>query len=305
MRTLEQKISDAGPGNQRIDPHLLTKARERLQNQQKLTSLQRPTEPWFHLADTPRTDVQHRLDLLEPIHDATLEGQFVQRLGQTLEIAVFKALQDQSTMQFLGAFEDLDQHDDSSLYKKDEPPEILSGHAMPSKNKLDFMVIGDRVIGGIEVKNTRAWIYPESSDLIDLLKKRFAINVVPILIARRIHYSTFSVLNPCGVIVHQTFNQKYPKADEHLAALARDKSLLGYHDIRVGNEPDERLLKFLHTDLPALLPTFRERFERFKDLLRAYGLRQMSYKDFAGRSRRRLRGEPEDFPEPEPPDWWT
>lgn len=36
MRTLEQKISDAGPLNQRVDPHLLTEARDQLQNQAKL-----------------------------------------------------------------------------------------------------------------------------------------------------------------------------------------------------------------------------------------------------------------------------
>ena len=32
-RTLEQKISDAGPYNQRIDPHILTEARKNLQDQ--------------------------------------------------------------------------------------------------------------------------------------------------------------------------------------------------------------------------------------------------------------------------------
>jgi hypothetical protein len=243
--------------------------------------------------------------VLEPIHNATVEGEFAARLGQTLEIAVFKALQRQTAMPFFGGFKDLDEHDDSSLYAKEEPPGSVSGHTMPAKNKLDFMVIGEGAIGGIEVKNTRHWIYPDTPDVIDLVRKSCAVDIVPILIARRIHYSTFSVLNPCGVILHQTFNQRYPKADEDLATLARDKDLLGYHDIRLGNEPDDRLVKFLHTDLPSLLPTLRERFERFNDLLSAYGLRHMSYQEFAGRSRRRLRGEPEDFPEPEPPDWWT
>ncbi len=177
---------------------------------------------------------------------------------------------------------------------------------MPSKTKLDFMVIGGGgVIGGIEVKNTRPWVYPDSDDVIDFLRKCCAVDVVPILIARRIHYSTFSVLSPCGVIVHQTFNQRYPRADEHLAQLARDKDLLGYHDIRVGNEPDARLVKFVHNNLPGLLQEFRERFDRFKDLLCAYGRGHMGYEEFARRSRRRLRGEPEDFPEPEPPDWYT
>jgi hypothetical protein len=238
-----------------------------------------------------------------------MSGAFVKRLGQALEIAVFKALQRQTTMHFFGAFSDLNQQDDSSLYSHQEPPAIVSGHRMPGK--LDFIVLQGEVIGGIEVKNTRPWIYPDSSeDVVALLKKCCAVNAVPILIARRIHYSTFSVLSHCGVIIHQTFNQRYPQADERLAAQARDKNLLGYHDIRIGNEPELRLTKFIHTNLPVLLPSFRDRFDRFKDLLCAYATSEMRYAEFAARSKRRLRGEPEDgFPvEPpydeSPPDDW-
>jgi hypothetical protein len=304
MRTLEQKISDAGPTNQRIDPHLLTKSHQQLENEGKLTRLERASIPWFHLDQTHANDVAQRLQTLEPIHDATLEGQFVLRLGQALEIAVFKALQNQTGMHFLGAFTDLHDHDDSSPYRKEEHPEYVSGLAMPQKKKLDFILFRDQVVAGIEVKNTRPWVYPDSTDVVDLLRKCCTINAVPILIARRIHYATFSVLSNCGLILHQTYNQRYPQADEQLAIQARDKNLLGYHDIRLGNEPDPRLIKFIHTNLPGLLHRFSESFQRFKDLLCAYAQGEMGYKEFAGRSKRRLRGEPEDLPTFQPPDDW-
>jgi hypothetical protein len=303
LRTLEQKISDAGPSNQRIDPHLLTTALKELEPR-TVIRLDRVGGPWFHLAQTRVQDVDARLRILEPIHTATMAGTFVKRMGQALEIAVFKALQTQTRMDFFGAFSDLNQHDDSSVYSHQEPPAIVSGHRMPGK--LDFMVLQGQVIGGVEVKNTRPWIYPDSSeDVVALLKKCCAVNAIPILVARRIHYSTFSALTHCGVIIHQTFNQRYPQADEGLAAQARHKDLLGYHDIRIGNEPDARLIKFIHTNLPTLLPSFRDRFDRFKDLLSAYATGQMPYKEFAARSKRRLRGEPEDGYPPEPPydDW--
>lgn len=303
LRTLEQKISDAGPTNQRIDPHLLTTALKQLEPR-TVVRLERERGPWFHLAQTSLKEVEARLETLEPIHLATTAGTFVKRLGQTLEIAVFNALQHQTTMPFLGAFSDLDKHDDSSLYSHQEPPGIVSGHPMPGR--LDFMVLQREVIGGIEVKNKRSWVYPDSSDdVVALLRKCCSLDAVPTLIARRIHYSTFSLLSHCGVIIHQTYNQRYPEADQNLAAQARHKDLLGYHDIRVGNEPDARLIKFIHTNLPTLLPVFRDRFDHFKDLLSAYAIREMPYAEFAARSKRRLRGEPEDGYPPEPPyDEW-
>lgn len=292
QRTLEQKISDAGPTNQRIDPHLLTEALTKLEQQHTVNRMKRQSGPWFHLAQTPPQAVQSRLVVLEPIHIATSRGAFHKRLGQALEIPVFKALRDQKAMLFFGAFSDLDEHDDGSLYTKIEPPDIVSG--VPMQGKLDFMIT-QPVIGGIEVKNTRPWIYPDCLYIKQLLQKCCAVDAVPILIARRIHYSTFSVLNPCGVLLHETYNQRYPVADQALATRARDKNLLGYHDIRVGNDPDNRLIKFIHVNLPLVLLRSRERFTRFQDLLAAYVAGEILFAEFASRVKRRHRGEPEDL----------
>lgn len=81
------------------------------------------------------------------------------------------------------------------------------------------------------------------------------------------------------MIVHQTYNQRYPYSDAELASHVRDKRLLGYHDVRVGNEPDARLIKFLHVNLPAVLPKAREKFDEHKDLLKALG-EGLPYLDF-------------------------
>ncbi len=72
--------------------------------------------------------------------------------------------------------------------------------------------------------------------------------------------------------------------------------------MRLGDAPDARLVRFIHTNLPALLAAAREKFERFADLLSQYADGTHSYKSFAARVRRRLRGEPEDLPE-EPQVW--
>ena len=87
------------------------------------------------------------------------------------------------------------------------------------------------------------------------------------LIARRIPFVTFKVLSTCGVVFHQNHNQLLPEVDRELAEKAKDKLLLGYHDIRVGNHPDNPLIKFIATNLPQILPHARDRFDEYKDLL--------------------------------------
>lgn len=230
------------------------------------------------------------------------------RIGQALEIATFRALTSQNQLTFFGHFSDLDAHDDSTLYSKQEPPSSLSGRQIPSGKSLDFLVNHTQAgYAGVEVKNIREWIYPDRQEIRDLLFKCCSIDVIPVLIARRIHYSTFSVLNPCGFLIHETFNQLYPSSGANLAEKVKDKNLLGYHDVRLGNQPDTRLVKFIHQHLPNLLPNARKSFESYKDLLAGYGNGELSYPSFSARVKRRLRGEPEELDEVGPdwyePDW--
>jgi hypothetical protein len=222
-------------------------------------------------------------------------------IGQTLEIAVYRSLLSQNVLDFFGAYTNLDAHDDSSLYVKEEPPSWLNGREIPDNKKFDFLIRHPTAgYAGIEIKNVRQWLYPNRDEISALLFKCCCLDVVPVLIARRIHFSTFSVLNPCGVILHQTYNQLYPTSAEALANSVKDKNLLGYHDIRVGNTPDSRLNHFIHVNLPKVLPSAREQFDHFKDLLCAYANDEHGYSSFAARVKRRMEGKPEDFPEPEP-----
>ena len=287
-RTLEQKISDAGPFPQRIDPHILTEARDRLVHEGKIMLLKRPT-PWFYLPGTQERKLVERLEPQEAIHSALKRQKFTMRVGQALEIAIFKALVRQGHM-FLGGFPDLASHNDAILFSKEEPPSTISGKTLPDGKKLDFALITpEGGLAGIEAKNLREWIYPHSEQFRALFFKCCILDAVPVMIARRLPYASFSVLNPCGVILHQTYNQLFPVTDANLAEQAKDKTLLGYHDIRTGNEPDARLVAFLHVNLPKILPEARHRFATFKDLLWAYATGKLSYKAFAGLAIRRAR----------------
>ena len=139
-RTLEQKIADAGPSNQRIDPHILTQARRTLVQEGRIEQITQNEAPWYYLANTPRQIVERRLEEQLPIFRALQHGNLGFRVGQCLEIAIYRALLSQKTLGYLGGFRDLDEHDDSRRYVKEEPPQLISGNSLPRKQRLDFLI---------------------------------------------------------------------------------------------------------------------------------------------------------------------
>src|SRR5260370_11250762 len=109
-RTLEQKISDAGPSGQRVDPIYLTKALQELRAEGQVISKEAERIKWYHLAGADSEGVEKRLAEQVSIYAKATTKQFKNRLGQVLEIAVYRALREQSVLEFVGGFSDLDKH---------------------------------------------------------------------------------------------------------------------------------------------------------------------------------------------------
>jgi 4-hydroxy-3-methylbut-2-en-1-yl diphosphate synthase IspG/GcpE len=171
-RTLEQKISDAGPFDQRIDPHILTPVRKELVNQGRIIHSTHANIPWFHVKETAANVIQKRLAAKVPIFQAFSHGSLSKRIGQTLEIATYLALL-QSGTQFYDRFKNLDAHDDSKLYSKEEPPQHIGSLSLTGDQRLDFLTRHPEVGHlGIECKNIREWIYPDRTEVNELLLKR-------------------------------------------------------------------------------------------------------------------------------------
>jgi hypothetical protein len=182
-------------------------------------------------------------------------------------------------------------------YKKEEPQQHIGTRSLKGDVRLDFIMrTSDAGPLGLECKNVRHWMYPHVEEISETLDKCLSLDAVPVLIARRIPFATFAVFSKCGFIFHQTYNQLFPASFAELASKVSDKSLLGYHDIRVGNAPDARLLKFITVNLATIAADARAKFEAHKDLLEPYANNEMPYEEFAGRVLRRWRGENEDGP---------
>jgi hypothetical protein len=242
------------------------------------------------------------LDELIPVWKEFTSKGVARRTGQALEIAVFKALVASERCAVYGGFGDLHSHGDDQLYSKEEVKNF-NGRTLGNR-ALDFIASVDGFHCGIETKNVRHWYYAHDPDLREMIQKSLVLRVVPVLIARRIQYVTFRVLGTCGVVMHETYNQRMAKSDEDLADRAKRKDLLGYHDIQVNNEPDARLAKFMDETLPSVLPRAIERLQEYQDLLEPFASGEMAYAEFAARVRRREQGanEDHDWPDEDPYD---
>jgi hypothetical protein len=233
--------------------------------------------------------VEARLEEQLEVYRAATDKKLTDRIGQALEVAVYRGMKSQSEFGYLGGFLDLEEHDDDLRYKKQEPPTLIDGRKA-SSGPVDF-IFQHQGVGnvGVEIKNVRPWIYPDSTEVKEFIRKCCELELVPVLIARRISYvARAEVFRPCGIVVHETYNQLYPRSAVEVAERARDKRLLGYHDIRLGNEPDERLQRFLHENLPSLLPKAREKFQEPRDILEEYAGGRIRYVDFHVELRTRM-----------------
>lgn len=294
-RTLEQKISDAGPTPLRVDPHILTGVRNELVKEETLKKIQKGGTFWYYRSDTPQETVETRLaEQLVAVKQFT-DKNLALRIGQTLEIATFRALTQLPNAEFFGRFIDLDQHDDTTLYRKEEPPQHIGERSIPGGKNLDF-ILRSSSSGylGIECKNVREWLYPDRQELLEFISKCLSLDCIPVLIGRRIPYVTFRLLSSCGVIIHQNYNQLLPASAQAVADVVKHKNMLGYHDIRTGNMPDARLQKFIVENLMGLAPEARSKFDEYCDLLEGFSNKELSYQEFAARVRRRESGQNED-----------
>ena len=195
---------------------------ELLKTTGELSEHQEANGTWLYLSSAPPDLMQTRLADQLALWRLTQDARLTLRIGQTLEIAVYRAMLPQRSYNYLGAYLDLQDHDDKTLYSKEEPPSVLDGHSMGNR-RFDF-ALSTSAAGwaGVEVKNEREWMYPGNKDIRELLAKAITVDAVPVLIARRIPFVTFRLLSPCGLIIHQSENE--------LAAKLREATLLGYHD---------------------------------------------------------------------------
>jgi hypothetical protein len=258
----------------------------------QLVKIREHGRDWYALPDAPADWVAERIAVQFDVLRQTLDNAFVKRMGDALEIAVFRALQ-ASGLHSVGGFRGLPAEPTTRTPRKEEPPSIFGGRELQGNKRFDFLV-GRETWAGIECKNIREWLYPDREEIRHMLRKSIELNIPPILIGRRIPFVTRRLLQPAGVLLWETRHQFYPPEHDNLAAQMREKTSLGYFDIRVTDHPTPQLQDFVSRIIPEELPGAAQRFAEYKDLLSDFAFEVMTYHEFAARIRRRQNGQNED-----------
>ena len=276
QKTLEQKIAEQGPVPLRVDPHLIGLAIKDLRELNRLALHQHPAAPgktWFANPGTAAARVTDKLVRIAPLHEMVSGHGFGNLTGDALEVIVYKCLeaerQKKPAYAYLGSFE-LDQPKRGGRFHRSAPPKIIG--SKKSSLEADFFQFGHSP-GPlcIECKNRREWIYPNDGAIDDLITLATDLDIAPVLVARRLHYTTrTNLLEPAGIIGHETYFQYYPSDKADLAALVKDKRSLGFTDVLATEEPHARTSTFFATTLPQIVEPMATKWNRNKAALRSY-----------------------------------
>lgn len=283
QKTLEQKISDQGPKGQHVDPHLVGLAVMDLLALKRLKESNHPTTgpfPWYSNILANDDAIKTRLDQLAPLYASVSTGHFPNLSGDALEVVIFKCLDEiysnSPKHAYLGAF-DLDEpKNEQGRFKKIQPPKQIGQFS--TVKEADFIQFGHE--SGplcIECKNYRQWLYPHEEYIKELIFKAAKLNAIPLLVARRVHYSTITnFLEPAGIIFHESIFQYYPSDKADLAKQVSDKTLLGFTDVRATEDPHPHTRHFFQNILPGLVATVAPLWQKNREALVAYANDEMN-----------------------------
>jgi hypothetical protein len=269
IRTLEAKISEAGPPDQRIDPHLLGIALKDLADRGRVLHRAEPSTSWYAYPRRSTTPVEEKLREIARVHAET--GRHAADIGDALEATICAALQNVGAA-FRGRVREIP---DERRFEKTPPPQTLLGHT--TTRLPDFIVFDDNAGPiNIECKNTREWIYLESEELKQVIITAYELHTTPLFASRKIHYTaSTNLMEPAGILIHESYNQYYPTYLQAVAEQARHVDNLGYSDILIGTTPTPRTQKFFSTLLPRPAQEAQRKFERHRDALYEFAKEQL------------------------------
>ena len=277
QKTLEQKISEQGPKPQRVDPHLISLARKELTNHRRTikhyTHASTGDIQWYTNTRAEDGKVLAKLNTVAPLYREITSQPFKKVVGDALEVITYKCLLNLKNRErrfaFHGSF-DLSAPKLQGCFKKTEPTQNISGST--TEKRADFILFGHN--SGpicIECKNYREWIYPHHHAIKELIQKSLELGAIPLLIARRLHYTTLTnFLQPAGILAHESYFQYYPSDKAEIANRVKDKRSLGFTDVLATEEPHERTSKFFNELLPRINEPAADKFSRNKEALQAF-----------------------------------
>ncbi|MEK7400040.1 MAG: hypothetical protein AAB116_24110 [Candidatus Poribacteria bacterium] len=280
-KQLEAKISEAGPYNQRVLPHLITEGLRNLTTIGDIKILPAPSSEignLYALSSFKLTNPinKERYEKVVSLNQKWVKLAKSQRIcGNVLEEIIHKAILESKTMLCPGS--------------PQKPVCEINGFQIIDNSPLDFTLY-DKSTSlriGVEVKNIREWIYPSAEEVWRLIGRCVSIKAVPVLIARKISYVARSELfQRIGLICHETYNQYFDISVESQLEDIKHKNGLGFKDIKtvdtslpINEFVESRHIKFFRESLPPLLQKgYHQTFFDNLSLLEKFAISKSMYK---------------------------
>jgi hypothetical protein len=150
---------------------------------------------------------------------------------------------------------------------------------------------------GIEVKNIREWIYPDSVEIWKTLKACLDLHCVPIIINRPFHSTSFSFFRAIGVLGFETQKQyfEYSLREDPLFQAVKDelyfRDMFPWMVTRRGIKLDRGIVRFFSSTVPQWIGSTSSQFNLNRDLLLPYANGPLHREETPMDDRARLMGE--------------
>ena len=262
QRELEARVSDFVPrGTPWVFPHDLTALKE----SHDLVEISSDPVPFWTRRNMPRLYYEPVLQRKQSIHRDYLAISAQDTCGRVAEHVVSRSMQAAPNVA-------------TKPHQVGNVTQINGNTTDGSLDTYGYFTSGQGTISraavplGVEVKNVRHFIYPDSSAIWQTLRCAVQLNCVPILVARRVHFKTFLFCRAIGMIVHETQKQYFA------ASLADDPRLhachdeLNFLDVLAWEEADPFIVDFFSNKIPKIIDRTVENFEKYSDLLRDYAV---------------------------------
>lgn len=284
-RQLESKISEAGPFNQRCDPHVISIALSQLVGDGSIIKEHTQSSDFYHLpvkrGVASKGFFEARKQKILTLYDAykSLASGDSTICGDALETVVTKAIQNTNRYQEIGS-------------KKN--PQITFGNVTLPGSFDNLLLLPSPVASLIcvEDKNIREWLYPASQELWSLINKASkligsATPPLPIIITRRIPYYSRKAFKALGILGFETRHQYFDPSVEDQLTEIKHKHGLGFFDIETKLEPPAGLIKFFDSTIPEQAHVYTQQFASNREIFNEYAP-QLQNKRLSHHDRRNL-----------------
>lgn len=297
QKHLEIKISEAGPFNQRVEPVLLSTALRELKESNAIQVLKADgiQMDFIGVADYGRRGDPPRFKKIQRLYkEFERYAQLEHYCGLYLEKILFDTLLQLTDVYHI--FGRGPREDGNGKLTKPAGSELMfyGGKEVYGNAGFDLFIVHREtdIPVGIEAKNIRNWLYPDTQEVWRMLARACSLECLPLMAARKFSYLTrarlFSQIGALGFETQfQYFHPDVLKDSRSFKDIIA-KDGLGFADIKIIDTVPAHFYNFFQKTLPENIENYFEKFLENKELLEEYAINQSLAEKMNGPKRKKI-----------------